>query len=133
MEQLDTLGYEINEYLLTPTQFGIPNNRMRYYLTARKSKQYQNTTTSYIETSKIQTEWPFGSQQIKESKLPSLSQFLEKGNVDIEKLMVPERFILRLYKFRLDIVRPTDKNTSCITKVYFYNEYLFCLSHSNSF
>lgn len=92
---------------------------MRYYLTARKSKQYQNTTTSYIETSKIQTEWPFGSEQIKESKLPSLSQFLEKGNIDIEKLMVPERFILRLYKFRLDIVRPTDKNTSCITKVYF--------------
>ncbi|KAG2212202.1 hypothetical protein INT46_000403 [Mucor plumbeus] len=118
VEQLDTLGYEIKEYLLTPTQFGIPNNRMRYYLTARKSKNYQNTTTNYIVTSKIQTEWPFGNKQIKESELPPLSQFLEEGNGDTEKLMVPERFILRLYKFRLDIVQPTDKHTSCITKAY---------------
>jgi tRNA (cytosine38-C5)-methyltransferase len=28
-------GYEWDEWLLTPTQFGIPNERKRYYLTAR--------------------------------------------------------------------------------------------------
>jgi tRNA (cytosine38-C5)-methyltransferase len=133
VEQLDILGYEIKEYLLTPTQFGIPNNRMRYYLTARKSKNYQNTTTNYIVTSKIQTEWPFGNKQIKESELPPLSQFLEEGNGDTEKLMVPERFILRLYKFRLDIVQPTDKHTSCITKVYLQQILKFFLSYFNLF
>ncbi|KAK4520432.1 uncharacterized protein ATC70_008567 [Mucor velutinosus] len=119
VEQLDALGYEINEYLLTPTQFGIPNHRMRYYLTARRSPQTQRTTESYIDTSKIQTEWTIGNKPIEEVELPPLSQFLEEGdNVDVKKWMVPERFILRLYKFRLDIVRPTDKHTSCVTKAY---------------
>ncbi|CAO0792323.1 unnamed protein product [Mucor circinelloides] len=119
IEQLDVLGYEINEYLLTPTQFGIPNHRMRYYLTARRSTQPRETKESYIETGKIQTEWIIGDKQIEESELPMLSQFMEEeDNVDIKKLMVPERFILRLYKFRLDIVRPTDKHTSCVTKAY---------------
>ncbi|OAC97797.1 hypothetical protein MUCCIDRAFT_86847 [Mucor lusitanicus CBS 277.49] len=119
VEQLDALGYEINEYLLTPTQFGIPNHRMRYYLTARRSSKPREKTESYIENSKIQTEWMMSDTPIEESDLPSLSQFLEEGeDVDIKKWMVPERFILRLYKFRLDIVRPTDKHTSCVTKAY---------------
>lgn len=119
MQQLDALGYEINEYLLTPTQFGIPNHRMRYYLAARRSTERQEVTSSYIDTGSIQTEWPFNRKSIAESDLPELSQFLEESNnvEAIGKLMVPERFILRLYKFRLDIVRPTDKHTSCITKV----------------
>ncbi|CAO3615574.1 unnamed protein product [Mucor fragilis] len=120
VEQLDALSYEINEYLLTPTQFGIPNHRMRYYLTARRSSQPRETTESHLDKGTIQTEWMIDSKrQMEASKLPPLSHFLEEGDsVDTNKWMVPERFILRLYKFRLDIVRPTDKHTSCVTKAY---------------
>lgn len=32
IKQLDEMGYEMNEHLVTPTQFGIPNDRARYYL-----------------------------------------------------------------------------------------------------
>ena len=32
IKQLDAMGYEMNEHLVTPTQFGIPNDRARYYL-----------------------------------------------------------------------------------------------------
>lgn len=115
------MSYEINEYLLTPTQFGIPNHRMRYYLTARRSSQPRETTESHLDKGTIQTEWMIDSKrQMEASKLPPLSHFLEEGDsVDTNKWMVPERFILRLYKFRLDIVRPTDKHTSCVTKVWF--------------
>jgi tRNA (cytosine38-C5)-methyltransferase len=109
------MGYEITECLLTPTQFGIPNHRMRYYLTARKAANHDETRDSYLETSVIQTTWPFAGQA--NCEIPPLSQFLEDAETINPKTMVPERFILRLYKFRLDIVRPTDILTSCVTKV----------------
>lgn len=115
VRQLDKLGYSMNECLLTPTQFGIPNHRMRYYLTARKTADRDEMRDNYIGSSKIQTTWPF-SEQVKVD-IPLLSQFLEDSEQVNQKTMVPERFILRLYKFRLDIVRPTDKSTSCVTKV----------------
>lgn len=33
---LDSLGYSIQEFLLNPNQFGVPNSRLRYYLLAKK-------------------------------------------------------------------------------------------------
>jgi len=32
------MGYEMNEHLVTPTQFGIPNDRARYYLSVNINK-----------------------------------------------------------------------------------------------
>jgi hypothetical protein len=88
---------------------------MRYYLTARKTVDRDEMRDIYFETSKIQTTWPFAGQV--ECEIPPLSQFLEDAEKINQKTMVPERFILRLYKFRLDIVTPTDTLTSCVTKV----------------
>jgi len=34
------MGYEMNEHLVTPTQFGIPNDRARYYLSVNYSIIY---------------------------------------------------------------------------------------------
>lgn len=33
---LESLGYVVQEFLLNPNQFGIPNSRLRYYLLAKK-------------------------------------------------------------------------------------------------
>ncbi|KAJ3297139.1 tRNA (cytosine-5-)-methyltransferase [Borealophlyctis nickersoniae] len=35
VQTLDELGYTISEFLVTPLQYGIPNDRRRYYLTVR--------------------------------------------------------------------------------------------------
>merc|ERR1712212_610523 len=35
METLDRCGFRWREFLLTPTQFGIPNSRLRYFLIGR--------------------------------------------------------------------------------------------------
>lgn len=41
LETLKSCGYSYQEFLLSPTQFGIPNSRLRYYLLAkRKPRQF---------------------------------------------------------------------------------------------
>ncbi|KAI7906956.1 S-adenosyl-L-methionine-dependent methyltransferase [Cokeromyces recurvatus] len=117
IKQLKELKYHLIENLLTPTQFGIPNNRVRYYLVAYL-KEEENDMPLFENT--INTTWPPFSQQV-EINIPPLSYFLEDFSDrkdESERLLVPDKYILRLYKFRLDIVRPTDKLTSCITKAY---------------
>ncbi|KAI8363914.1 S-adenosyl-L-methionine-dependent methyltransferase [Blakeslea trispora] len=119
VDQLDQLGYEINECLLTPLQFGIPNHRMRYYLSARRTHQTKpEGQEPYLKNSSIKTRWPFTDEEI-EFSLPQLSQFLELDNPDvIKETLVPEKYITKLYKFRLDVVRPVDTMTTCVTKAY---------------
>ncbi|KAI9486419.1 MAG: S-adenosyl-L-methionine-dependent methyltransferase [Benjaminiella poitrasii] len=121
VNQLEELGYQISENLLTPTQFGIPNNRVRYYLVARRNEETRTDADHLVSfRKKMNTTWPPFTDQV-EAGIPPLSCFLEdfsNRKEEIEKLLVPEQYILRLYKFRLDIVRPTDKLTSCITKAY---------------
>ncbi|ORZ20365.1 S-adenosyl-L-methionine-dependent methyltransferase [Absidia repens] len=122
MTQLEALGYEINECLLSPIQFGIPNHRLRYYLTARRKQQPKNEenvhtspTTKTTENRKIHTTWPFDQEQTFD--VPELANFLEQLNDD-DSFIVPSRYILRLHNFRLDIVLPSSTKTSCVTKAY---------------
>ncbi|KAI8092251.1 S-adenosyl-L-methionine-dependent methyltransferase [Gilbertella persicaria] len=116
VRQLDELGYEINECLLTPLQFGIPNHRMRYYLTAHRKSDRE--PADYLKNNTIHTSWPFTGQPA-EFTIPELSWFLETDNPDVtKKTLVPHQYITKLYKFRLDIVRPSDKTTTCVTKAY---------------
>ncbi|KAG0716410.1 tRNA (cytosine-5-)-methyltransferase [Chionoecetes opilio] len=48
-------GYTWQEFLLSPTQFGIPNSRLRYYLLAKLSTESFPFTTSQM----VLTELPF--------------------------------------------------------------------------
>ncbi|KAG0189657.1 tRNA (cytosine-5-)-methyltransferase [Apophysomyces sp. BC1034] len=119
VEKLDMLDYEINECLLSPTQFGIPNHRLRYYLTARRRDQPTiKEKSDYIESSVIHTTWPFNESHAEIMESPELSCFLESNANEDETFLVPAKYILKLHNFRLDIVRPSDKKTSCVTKAY---------------
>lgn len=122
------MGYEIKECLLSPIQFGIPNHRLRYYMMARRISQDQQ---DYINP--LYTQWPFNSDL--SISVPELSNFIqEEADADMQ-YRVPEKDITKCHKFRfgeyfldtldykrvdldeLDIVRPCDNRTSCITKV----------------
>ncbi|SAM07633.1 hypothetical protein [Absidia glauca] len=96
--QLSALGYEINECLLSPLQFGIPNHRLRYYLTARLRP---HTPAGNIDDRTIHTTWPFEKEQAFD--VPELADFLEPLNDDDHTFTVPSRYILRLHNFRLGI------------------------------
>ncbi|RHZ77713.1 hypothetical protein Glove_174g46 [Diversispora epigaea] len=67
--QLHRMNYEIHECLLTSLQFGIPNDRLRYYLMARKKiiiyenigENIENLEKKYLKqsTTNIHRSWPF--------------------------------------------------------------------------
>ncbi|KAI8379324.1 S-adenosyl-L-methionine-dependent methyltransferase [Radiomyces spectabilis] len=119
VEQLDALGYEIHECLLSPIQFGIPNHRLRYYLTARRCHNTQaknDVSDSYVDRCTINTTWPFSEEA--HFELPELSIFLQPEADDDERYKVPFKDLKRLHNFRLDIVRPDSRKTSCVTKSY---------------
>lgn len=50
IETLNTVGYQIEEYILSPVQLGIPNSRPRYYLLASQ-KEKPTRYTSHIHQS----------------------------------------------------------------------------------
>ncbi|CAG8459181.1 5423_t:CDS:2, partial [Scutellospora calospora] len=143
ISQLCQMNYEIHECLLTPLQFGIPNDRLRYYLMAQKIQTFNNhekviTPQKYFEQATIHTSWPFEcmlnnreddkchhwkqqqGQELSEFTIPELSNYIENliDETELKKYLVPEKYILKSFNFKFDIIRPTDKRCSCFTKSY---------------
>ncbi|KAI9325910.1 S-adenosyl-L-methionine-dependent methyltransferase [Zopfochytrium polystomum] len=63
LAQLHRLGYSFDEWMLTPTQFGIPNDRKRYYLTARREQRTLNSSSTDQDPVAppplaLRSEWP---------------------------------------------------------------------------
>jgi len=118
IKQLDEMGYEMNEHLVTPTQFGIPNDRARYYLSARLPLIKKTETGKYLENCKFYRE-PNFLEKINESELLPLSEYRENlSEEEVSKYHVPDKYILKRYKFRFDIVKPDENKCSCFTKAY---------------
>ncbi|KAJ1744309.1 hypothetical protein LPJ68_000205 [Coemansia sp. RSA 1086] len=130
VETLGHLGYEINECLLSPIQFGIPNNRLRYYLVARqaclskKDSMLRIQTREYLAQGKdvVFTEWPFGRatktiDPVNIKRTPLENYIMPEFNVKTE-LRVPESHILKRTRLNFDIVRLTSDKTSTFTKAY---------------
>jgi tRNA (cytosine38-C5)-methyltransferase len=112
------INYEITECLLTPLQFGIPNDRLRYYLMARKrpnSCELKDIILphEYLRNATIDQTWPLPSMLKKDkdcqmeqiylesSDIFSLSAYLEELNEEeIKEYLVPEKYILKSFNFR---------------------------------
>ena len=113
---LTTCDYTYQEFLLTPTQFGIPNSRLRYYLLAKlKPLQFTFTTSD-----KPYTSLPHLSEGIHHpgEQPMTLSNFLQLLSVKEEdKLLVPGEVLAR-YSCLLDIVRDDSTQCCCFTKAY---------------
>ena len=110
---LTTCDYTCQEFLLTPTQFGIPNSRLRYYLLAKlKPLQFTFTTSD-----KPYSSLPNLSDHPVEQPV-ALSNFLRSLSVEEETdLMVPVDILTR-YSCLLDIVREDSTGCCCFTKAY---------------
>ncbi|CAG8516387.1 6181_t:CDS:2 [Ambispora gerdemannii] len=132
--QLIRMNYEIHECILSPLQFGIPNDRKRYYLMARKkdseTRNCDEEVLDYLSNAEIYASWPFpymlkGNESIN-TDIPPLSDFLENTNTDSglddEKFMelhkVHEKYILKRFNFKYDIVQASHCKSSCFTKAY---------------
>ncbi|CAG8634242.1 14519_t:CDS:2, partial [Funneliformis mosseae] len=87
--QLCLMNYEITECLLTPLQFGIPNDRLRYYLLAKKRSDLKDLIVphEFLENAVIHLTWPLPNMLKKNYQqedysnifnIPPLSSYLEE-------------------------------------------------------
>ncbi|KAJ3191678.1 C-5 cytosine-specific DNA methylase [Irineochytrium annulatum] len=103
------MRYEVREYMMSPMQFGVPNDRRRYYMTARLCSDVDetlNVTNANLITSLSAPVDP-----------APLSTYLETLN-DATPYLIPPEYISKRTGFRFDIVTPDSTRTSTITKAY---------------
>ena len=134
-ETLNNQNYNFQEFLLSPTQFGIPNQRLRYFCLVSKFliKQY---LFKYLFLLKAKLS-PLGFTSLKtpnnennifrflpgfENPLPlkPLCRYLEDGKTDEEmlKLYGIKESVLKKSGRLFDIKNINDTNTNCFTKSY---------------
>ncbi|KAJ1813482.1 hypothetical protein LPJ75_003170 [Coemansia sp. RSA 2598] len=127
VEVLGHLGFEIHECLVSPVQFGIPNNRLRYYMAAsrkytRSAEDNAAWTKEYLARGKdaVCTEWPFGParQTAVLRPMTPLTEYIDAASNNDRSLMVPEAHILKRKRLEFDIVQATSSQTSTFTKGY---------------
>jgi len=105
--------YKIKEFLISPSQFSIPNSRSRYYMLARiSSKEICDTPEQMItDMSTLPTVGlSYGQTRLISEYTDDLP---EAENVYI----VPEKVVSRFHKI-FDIVYKDSNHSCCFTKAY---------------
>ncbi|KAJ3127012.1 C-5 cytosine-specific DNA methylase [Nowakowskiella sp. JEL0407] len=109
---LHKLGYSYKEWLLTPLQFGIPNDRLRYYLTAKKRDSV--AVDDNVPAQNLISTWIYPVPEIS-----PISQFLDPLITDYSKWKIPTKFVKSRTRFGgYVIVLPSHTRTCCFTKAY---------------
>ncbi|KAJ3118854.1 C-5 cytosine-specific DNA methylase [Phlyctochytrium bullatum] len=112
---LKARGFVWTEYLVSPMMLGIPNDRRRYYLAARRDPDAAAAVD--LETALArEPETRIGDSV----EVEPLAKYLDPaGDVDSdEALLVPHEWILARQGFRFDIVTPESKRSATVTKSY---------------
>lgn len=107
---LEQCGYSIQEYLLSPVQFGVPNSRLRYYLIAELRRFNPLKCSPFIPSSKIAPVRP-------------LSEFLDSQDGDGDddgddrwkEFLLPNEALWR-YGGIIDMVNYDSTQSCCFTK-----------------
>uniref|UniRef100_A0A131YK41 tRNA (cytosine(38)-C(5))-methyltransferase n=1 Tax=Rhipicephalus appendiculatus TaxID=34631 RepID=A0A131YK41_RHIAP len=115
-------GYHIHRYLLSPTQFGVPNSRLRFYCLAKlRPAQFRDCRQDEngVCCGACQEKPPPGSAETGPPQ--NLSSFLnlnvEENLADEASCLLPDKVLSR-FSLLLDIVEPVSTNTCCFTKGY---------------
>ncbi|PVU86345.1 hypothetical protein BB561_006736, partial [Smittium simulii] len=133
------LGYNIKEYLVSPIQLGVPNDRLRYYLIANrdidfnfqdeKIEQYciaegkkacinQFSLKSYQFANKILHE-NIKAQKISADSTFTLDNFLENPDSDnLKEMKVSLDRIKKRNNFNFDLVDNSSLKSTTFTKAY---------------
>lgn len=115
VDALRELHYEFEEWILSPTQFGIPNERPRYYLIARRVFSGTVNNTTLYDSAPPRTDWK--GRMFSPNPIP-VSSFLDKA-VDFEALAIPPSFLkTRSWLSSVVIAKPEELTTCCFTKAY---------------
>jgi len=109
-------GYEIEEYLVAPTDLwvGIPNGRLRYYMAAKRpanrpARPYTGIIYKYFE--EVLGPVPEGS------RLRTIGEFLQLDG-DEDQYLVPMHYLTEYKNYRHDITWPASTRSTTFTKSY---------------
>lgn len=106
IETLDQCKFHYQEFIISPTEIGVPNTRHRYYCLARKSKPFS------FQCERLLDKLP-GNQ----SKLPTtIDEFLDETK-DFKQYLLSDDVLLKR-AWLLDIVHQNSRNSRCFTKAY---------------
>lgn len=108
-------GYHAHRYLLTPTQFGVPNSRLRFYCLAKLNPLRFSDCPTACDAECNQEPPP----NVTRCDRPrELYDFLEQTDEDnCSDYLLPDRVLSR-FAYILDIADATSTNTCCFTKGY---------------
>jgi tRNA (cytosine38-C5)-methyltransferase len=114
---LHTLGFHIEEYLLSPIYLGIPNDRKRYYLLARKNIASLANITFRNDQDELQV-FPIIKTSLDRrdpaESVSTLREFLYQtgpvcDDVIEQDLYVPDPYLLKPIGFRFGKSCPTSE------------------------
>lgn len=148
LDTLESVGYRFMQFALSPTQFGIPNERPRYYLIAlydssfksdSRTKGKDSDKKSCIDAASVSASKDVHcdvsshvskkrSSRELHTKIPGqlvvetlpLSSYLSQSlsTLQLEELLVPQTLLEKNASWCMDIVTANDRSTSCFTKSY---------------
>lgn len=134
LDTLKSAGYSFQQFALSPVQFGIPNERPRYYLLAVLNGTFINDDTTNSSSSNINTKVPCIHKITPQYSLDlltsipgvlptpplPLSSYLSDSftPADISELLVPDKSLEKNASWCMDVVTADEYSTSCFTKSY---------------
>lgn len=113
IDALKRVGFEFQEFLLSPTEIGVPNSRLRYYCLARKSKPFTFKTEAILERLPKSINEPKKCKTIEET----LKDVEPPKDKDYTPYLLSDDILLKRVRV-LDIKYPSSRTTNCFTKSY---------------
>lgn len=131
LHALTTRGYVCTQYMLCPTQFGIPNERVRYYITAHRRQPLPPAPLPPIESitpvdrdNIALMRHIEGSEFFKDGVVratTSIEAYLDHTADDNAGYEVPLSLLHKSGQYKHDMVAPHHTTSSCFTKAYTRN------------
>ena len=112
---LTAAGFSLQEFLICPRQIGVPNSRLRYYLLAKRSRDWSFQTQQDLITEVTCLQNILNTMEIVTTPR-AVKEFLQ--NDPDEDTLLPEK-VLTKHARVLDIIREDSNLSCCFTSGYF--------------
>ena len=130
LERLRALDFYIQEFILTPTDFGVPYSRPRYFLCARSTAPFSDAVDGIRRTPPLRAlshrrEWipSYDAATDASVKVAPLARFLDSDEGDAGTSLWCDHAVKQADVDRalgtIDIVSSSDVTSNCFTKSYF--------------
>lgn len=117
IKALTSREFQIQEFLISPVFWGIPNDRRRYYLTAHRNNSSKKVVGDIITD-------PAEFLGFAKHALHPLSRYIDPNDNCNSDMLVPESFLTRRIKpeadkeYHFDVLQSTSKMSFTFTKAY---------------